>query len=619
MITLAEKAETALRMVREAPVIAYDTESSGLDWKKHHPVGYVITVAKDSIYVPLRHAPGGNLVGCPPLVTTEGDFKAHPFELALEKAFQQRRALGYKTVGHNLLFDMHMSANAGIYLGRECEDTQNNEAMIDEFTRSYSLENCAKSHKVTAKLGDDLYQHMATLFGGKPERDQMGNFWRLAGNDPLGVEYAEGDGISTYELWKSQQRFIQEDELDVIHGVESRLIWTVFKMERRGIKVKAERLEAVKAELHRRLGAAKLALPEGFNVRSGPQVKALMEATGHTDWPTTDLGNPSFTEKWLKKHDAGKAVIAVRKITNLTNSFIAPLEDTHIFKGRVHCQLNQLKGDEFGTISGRFSSSRPNMQQVPKRDKELGSLFRSIFVPDDGMEFVEADYSQCEPRLFAHYSKEPALVDGYNANPPLDMHDVVATSLGVERDPTAKRMNMGILTGMQIPTFAANMGWDKDKATEMFNAWFRTFPGIKQFQDDARDRFAARGYVTTLLKRRCRLEQRRYAYRGTSRVIQGGNADIIKYKILQCDEYIEDEGLDDVIQLLLTVHDSLEWQNLMDEAGRRASAELVRICCDVQTPPFNLRVPFIMDVGRGKDWAEATYGDKNKEFDDEEE
>lgn len=851
MQTLAERAEIALRMVREAPVIAYDVETSGLDWKVNWPVGYVVTVAKDSIYVPLRHAAGGNFIGCLPLVSPTGPFEVHRFELALQEAFLARRALGHLTVGHNLNFDMHFSANADIYLGRNCECTQNNEAMIDEFTKSFSLEACARSHKVTEKLGDDLYRLLAERFGGAPDRKQMEHFWRLPGNEPLAVDYSEGDGVSTYELWASQQKFIADDELGTIHWIESRLIWTIFKMERKGMRVDVSRIEAVRAQIAQQVEEAKMLLPEGFNVRSGPQVKELMDGARHTNYSLTALGNPSFTEKWLKKNPEGRAIVRLRKLSNLDNSFLAPLAERHVYNGRVHCQLNQLKGDEYGTITGRFSSSRPNMQQVPKRDKELGPLYRSIFIPDDGMEFVEADYSQClaagtqimvpggtksiedmavgdwvysydaerrlvlrkvtwagqtgirsliraywkangrtegyidltndhrvrlsmgeyssiedlrrtpkrkgrvwvsvlalrrtiqtargyktpymfstgvhrvkesrfvfeqvngwfpdevhhrdentlnnrpenleglsfkehktkhmawgmerltpdqrvarsriatagllkkhnhalvkfedlpgthpvyditvedthnfianeicvhncEPRLFAHFSEEPALIDGYNANPPLDMHDVVARNFEVERDPTAKRMNMGILTGMQVNTFAAHMGWGKDEAQAQFDAWFRLFPGIRQFQDSATTRFAARGWVKTLLGRRARLESRRYAYRGVSRVIQGNNADIIKYKLLECDEWIEREGLEDIIQLLLTVHDSIAFQNMMTPEGRAAAQEIVRMCCDVQGPPFNLKVPFIMDVGRGPDWGEATYGDKNKEFD----
>lgn len=617
-LTLGEKAEIALRLVREADVIAYDTETSGLDWKRNHPIGYVVSTGDVSVYVPIRHNGGGNLAagGVMALETPEGPFTVHPFEEALAKAFTERRQHDFwTTVGHNLIFDMHFSANAGIYLGRNCEDTQLNEALLDEFSRSYSLDSCAKTHKVTAKLGDELYAHMANMFGGEPDRKQMGNYWRLPGNDDAGMDYAEGDGISTFELRHAQLKDLQEDELSQIHDIESRLIWTIFRMERRGIKIDAERMAQVKTEIATQMASAERMLPPRFNVRSGPQVKVLMEQAGHTDWPTTKLGNPSFNEKWLKSKPKGAAVVRVRKLTNLMNSFITPLEERHVYHGRVHAQLNQLKSDEFGTISGRFSCSNPNLQQVPKRDKELGPLFRSIFIPDDGMEFVEADYSQCEPRLFAHYSKEPALVDGYNQNPPLDMHHVVAEALNVERDPTAKRMNMGILTGMQVYTFAGHMDWSIEQAQEKFSAWFDAFPGIRTLQDQAKTRFKTRGFVKTLLGRRCRLESARYAYRAVSRIIQGGNADVIKYKLLQCDEYIEGEGLDELIQLLMTIHDSIAMQALQGERGRAAVKELVRICCDVQGPPFNLRVPFIMDVGIGPNWAIATYGDKSKEFD----
>lgn len=619
MPTLAERADIALKMVREAPTIAYDVETSGLDWKRNHPVGYVISVAKDSIYVPIRHGGGGNLMsgGTPPLANPEGPFVLHPFETELSKAFLERRSYGHRTVGHNILFDAHFSANAGIYLGRNLEDTQNNEAMLDEYARGYSLDSCAKAHKVTAKLGDDLYRELAERFGCDPSRKSMEHFWRLSGANILGRDYAEGDGVTTYELWQSQQKLIADDEIQFIHDIESRLIWTVFKMERIGIRVDPDRLKWLKEEMYHRVKKAELELPEGFNVRSGPQVKALLENAGHTDWPTTALGNPSFPEKWLKTKAEGRAIVTVRKLSNLSNSFVTPLEERHIWNGRVHCQFNQLKSDEFGTISGRFSSSGPNMQQIPKRDKDLGALFRSLFIPDDGMEFVEADYSQCEPRLFAHYSNEPALIDGYNSDPPLDMHSVVAEALVVERDPTAKRMNMGILTGMQKRTFAGHMGWDLDRASEAFDSWMRAFPGIKDFQDVAKQRMLARGWVKSVLGRRLRMDERRFAYRAVSKIIQGSNADIIKYKMLLCDEFIESNNLEENIQILATVHDSLAWQNTMDKIGRDAAAAMVRICCDVQTPPFDLKVPFIMDVGRGANWSEATYGDKNREFDEE--
>lgn len=610
METMGDKAERTLRIVREAPIIAYDTETTGLDWKVNQPVGYVITADADtSLYIPVRHGGGGNLMDphCGPMSAPDSPTVTHQYERDLAAAFEERRRRGFLTVGHNLKFDMLFSAKHGILLGRDCGDTQLNQAMLNEFTRSYSLDACCRDWGVTEKKGDEVYARLAALFGGAADKKQMEHYWRLPGNDEVGVDYAVGDGISTLELWQAQMAKIDEEEMSVIHRVESQLIWTLFRMEARGIRVDPTRVQAVTDEVKRQLDQARLKLPARFNERSGPQVHSLMKDNGHTDWPTTGKGNPSFPEAWLKKSDLGRAIIDVRKLSNLLNSFVTPLVENHVHEGRVHSALNQLKADDYGTISGRFSSSRPNLQQVPKRDKVLGRLFRSVFLPDDDMVFYEADYSQCEPRLFAHYSQEPRLVEGYRQSPPRDMHAVVADAFQVERDPTAKRMNMGILTGMQARTFAGHMDWSLDEATRQWNAWFAEFPGIRDFQNNAKRVFAHRGYVKTILGRRCRLEDHRFAYKAVSRIIQGSNADILKERMLAADMYLEAEG--DQTHMLMTVHDSLEWQAAPGDLGVQHSAELVRICTDVQSAPFNLRVPFIMDVGFGESWAIATYGE----------
>ena len=610
MITLGEKAEQALRAVREAPLIAYDTEGSGLDVRRCNNVGYVITVDPvNNWYIPVRHGGGANLndPNCGALVTPHDISPQHRFEAELNKAFMVRRERGFVTVGHNMKFDCHMSAKHGVYLGRELRCTQLQEAMLNEFARSFSLDSCARYHGVTAKKGEELYEHLARLFGGKADRKIMGEYWRLAGDDEIGVDYAMGDGITTLELHEDQMLGIAKDEMEFIHKIESRLIWTVFRMEHKGIKADESYIEQLLEGVERDLEAAMQKLPARFNVRSGPQVKKLMEEMGHVDWPTTELGNPSFTEKWLKGHDAGKAIIAVRQFTNLKNSFVMPLKERHIINGRIHTSLHQLKADEFGTISGRFSCSDPNLQAIHKRNKVLGRLFRAIFVADDDMEFNEADYSQCEPRLYAHYSQEPALLNGYNSTPFRDVHDVVAHMLNVERDPTAKRMNMGIFTGMQAKTFASHMGWPLERAAAAHADWFAAFPGIRGFQDGAKKAFRQRGWVKTILGRRCRLDDARFAYRGASRVIQGSNADILKYKMLEADEYIESQG--DQLELLMTVHDSINWQSPKGAEGERQNREMLALCSEVQTDPFNLRVPFVMDVGKGPNWAIATYGE----------
>lgn len=615
-MTLYDDAQSALRAVRDAPIIAFDTETSGVDWKRNVVVGYVITVdINNNWYIPVRHAGGGNLMDNNVAPITEPTVEKHDvhwFERELADAFRERNRRGLITVGHNTKFDMHMAMNHGISLGRTSRCTQISEAMINEHAGSYSLDSCAKRHGVTPKRAEPMYEHLAARFGGKAEPAQMANFWRLSGDDDIANDYAKGDGITTLELWFDQQKVIDEPcqydgrSMRGVHDMEQDLMWTVFKMERRGIKVNQNRLDEVIDILAKRTKEAYSKLPPNFNVRSPRDMKAWLESIGRTDWPLTEKGAPSFAQKWLKSHPDTKPVVDVRELLDLKSKFIDPLIQTHIFNGRVHSSLNQLKADEYGTITGRFSSSNPNMQQVPKRNKDLGRLFRSIFVPDEGKIFYEGDYSQCEPRLFAHYTESPKIMAGYQQEPFVDMHTVLAEELKVERDPTAKRMNMGLLTGMYPPTFASHMNWPIEKAKPIWD-WYRGefFPELAEFHELARKVYKMRGYVKTLLGRFCHLHNPQLAYQAVSRIIQGGNADITKYKLLQADRFIEDSGAD--IELLMTVHDSFEWQASAADTAR--VDEMVRNMADVQTPPFNLKVPFLVEVGSGPNWAIATYGE----------
>ena len=620
MIDLASNAERALRYVREAKALSYDTETSGVDWRVNSPIGYVVgpssadvgtsTVqAEHVVYVPVRHGGGGNLPGGQPMQNPDDPFVQHPFEKELVKAFEDRRRLGLPVVGHNLKFDAHFSANAGILLGRDMVCTQNNAAILDEYARSYSLDNCAQAMGVEAKKGEELYAHMARLFGGTAARSQMANYWRLAGNDPIAYEYAVGDGVTTIQLWEKQVKQIEEEDLQRVYELESQLIWTVFRMERTGIKIDEDRIGQLREATEQRISEMLRDLPIGFNTRSPVQMKKLMEDNGFTDWPTTEKGNPSFTEKWLKKNPVGQKIVTIRQASNLLNSFVNPLAERHMYKGRVHATLNQLKSDDKGTISGRFSCSDPNLQQVPKRNKDLSKPFRRLFVADEGWTFWERDFSQCEPRLFAHYAQDPNLLEGYNSEPFEDMHTMTAKLLDVERDPTAKRMGMGILTGMQRDSLAGHMGCTVSEAEDYIRRFFKAYPTIQTFQNKAKLRLKNRGFVHTLLGRRCRLESARFAYRGTSKIIQGGNADITKYKLLEMDRYCEDNG--DKCRVLMTVHDSYNGQYENSEEGRRQFAEILRIMPEVECEPFNLTVPFVIEGFEGADWAEASFGPEN--------
>lgn len=609
---MEDKIITAINMIRNARVLAVDTETSGLDWKRNYAVGYVFTVGNDSVYLPVRHGGGGNIPcrhGHNHLyenaeVEDASKIPNHSLEIVLADEIAHRTA---KTVGHNLKFDAHFMAQRGIMLGRNLSCTMNNQTLIDEYTPSYSLASLARRYKLPAKKDMELYEYMAGVFNLPNSKNIMANFWRLPGTDTMATDYAEGDGVTTYFLYEAQQKELDAQEVSrLVRDVEDELIWTLVRIERRGMRIDMDYVQELKHRIEERVAAAYAELPANFNVRSMLDVKSFMEASGHTDYPVTEKGNPSFTEKWLKQSDAGKKIIAIRKWSNLMNSFVMPLVDSHVFNGRVHPQVNQNKADDFGTISGRLSCSSPNLQQVPKHNKELAKEFRKAFVADDGYDFYEADYSQCEPRLFAHYSNEPALVEGYSKTPFRDVHTVVAEMFNADRNTVAKRMNMGMFTGMYPPTFAQHMGVSLEEATRLWNQWFAGFPKIRDFQDNARKVFIARGYVKTLLGRHCRMDEKRFAYKATSKIIQGGNADIVKYKMVEVDKWLEGEG--DRTQLLMTIHDSFVWQAPQTPEGEADSKKLTEIMLDVRGAPFNLRVPFAVDCDKGKTWSEASFG-----------
>lgn len=635
-MTLYEQAQEALWIVANDPnPIAYDVETSGLDWKRNSIVGYVITgthtleryegIARplsnqlQSIYIPIRHAGGGNLAdpGVPPLKTAEDEPVEHWFERDLEKAFAARRAKGFEvghTVGHNVQFDALFSWKHGIMLGRNMADTQHQATMLNENQDGFSLDKTAVVFGVTPKLGQAMYNRLSQLFGGAAKKDQMANFWRTAGNDPVVVDYSAGDGITTLEVYWAQLPHIREEKLELIMDIENKLIWTLVRMEHRGWKVANDKFEYVINKVDTLLKEARAKLPYGFEVRSPAAVRALATRVGHTDWPCTAPstrfpgGQPSLNESFLETFEEGKAILRVRRLEKILDSFILPLRDKHMWSGRVHGHLNQLKADEYGTISGRMSASSPNLQQVPARDEELATLIRLLFEADLGMTLYEADYSQQEPRLWAHYSKDPYLNEGYNADPPRDVHTVAAELVGVARK-VAKAINLGLFYLMGKKTFHKHMmkahpGITRAETDKLHDAWYSNFTFIKKFQNEATSVFKNRGWVRTILGRRARSNGDGRAYVAPNRIIQGGSADITKWALLQIDMRLEAEG--DTSHLLMTVHDSIIWQS--PEGDTETPKWIVAIMVNLNGPPFNLTVPFTVDLTSGKNWAEVKFG-----------
>lgn len=593
----APNPEKFLRIFKETAEPGYDVETNGLDWKRGFVCGYSVSDGTDKEYIPVRHGGGHNID------------QVDAFEADLAKAAKEHKG---RIVGHNIKFDMHFSQNHGVFLGNKVADTMTMACLLDENRRGFSLKVVAKQYSdIEQKNDQELYSHLGQLFSCKPTRDSMGHFWRTAGNDPIALDYAEQDTVVTKQLWEKQKKQLYAENLDTVRDLENELTYVLQKMERRGIGVCPIERAAVVEKINDMFISAYIKIPVNeidltpINTRSGKELKDYFEMCDITDWPTTELGNPSFNKSFLALSQQGRDILNVRKLSHLRSSFLDVL-DQHVYKDRIHTTFNQARGETHGTRGGRLSSSNPNKQQVPKRDKELGRIYRRMFKARPGYSIIEFDYSQAEPRLYTHYSSEPALLKGYTSNPIIDMHGVASQYMNTTRD-IAKNLNLGIMYTMGPKKLAIQLGISYSEAMAIFKRWHATFPLVSQFTKKAEAVAQQRGYVRTILGRRRRFPNTDFCYRAANSIVQGGSADIMKWKIVQVDRYLEGNGLEEHCQMLLTIHDSLVFEISNDHLY--ILENIREILEDVQVAPFNLILPFKVDKGIGADWSTATYGE----------
>jgi DNA polymerase I-like protein with 3'-5' exonuclease and polymerase domains len=236
---------------------------------------------------------------------------------------------------------------------------------------------------------------------------------------------------------------------------------------------------------------------------------------------TAKSGEPSFTKNFLSNHEHPiiKKIAEARRINKVNTTFIDTILK-HEHKGRIHAEINQIRSDDGGTVTGRFSYTNPNLQQIPARDPDTGPLIRSLFIPEEGCKWGCFDYSQQEPRLVAHYalryglSSVNTIADSYDSDPSTDFHRIVAEMAEIPRS-QAKVINLGLFYGMGKAKLQAELGVSKFKAEELFDKYHTKVPFVKQLMNEVMKAAANKGQIKTLLNRKCRFPKYEPILRGS--------------------------------------------------------------------------------------------------------
>ena len=560
--------------------------------------GIAVAVDGWSAYYPVGHEGGGNM-----------DKK---------KVFNYfRKVLKSDAIKifHNAMYDVSWLRAEGIEIKGLVVDTMIATALVDENRRRYDLNSCSREYIGKGKDEAALY-NAAKDWGVDPKAEMYKLPAMYVG------AYAEKDAEITLELWKYLKQEIINQDLKSIFDLETQLFPCLVDMRFLGVRVDIPKAHKLKktliAEEKECLLEVKKETGVDAQIWAARSIAQVFEKLSLPFDRTEKTNSPSFTKNFLQNHPHPlvKRIARAREINKAHTTFIDTILK-HSFKGRIHAEINQLRGDNGGTVTGRFSYSNPNLQQIPARNKELGPRIRSLFIPEEGHTWGCFDYSQQEPRLVVHYA---TLQNLYGVDEVLeayrdgdaDFHDIVADMAEIPRS-QAKTINLGLFYGMGKNKLQAELGVSKDKAIELFKKYHSQVPFVKQLMDAVMKRAQDSGRSRTLLGRVCRFHlwepaqfgihkaltheealrehgpgiKRAYTYKALNRLIQGSAADMTKKAMLE----LYNEGITPHIQ----VHDELDISVESD-----IKADKIK---QIMESAVTLEVPNKIDYECGTNWG----------------
>jgi len=593
---LSGHAEIAIDLETRDPNLI--TMGSGSVRRDGEVVGIAVAVEGWTGYFPIAHEGGGNMDRALVL-----DWFEEVLHTTSTKIF------------HNAMYDVSWIRSMGFHINGGIIDTMIAASLIDENRFSYTLDSIGKDY-IGMRKNEKLLQDAAKDFGVNPKAEM----WRLPA--PFVGEYAEKDAEITLKLWHALQHEISKQDLWDIFNLETNLFPCLVDMKFKGVRVDVEKATAVKKQL---ITTEKKLLQDikkitGFDIEiwAAASIATAFDKL-KIPYDRTDKGAPSFTKNFLATHPAElpKLINEAREINKANTTFIDTILK-HEHNGRIHAEINQIRSDQGGTVTGRFSYANPNLQQLPARHKHLGPLIRSLFIPEEKCIWGCFDYSQQEPRILVHFASlmklegTGTIVDAYKDGS-ADFHQMIADMAGIERK-QAKTINLGIMYGMGKNKLMAELGLLKDAAEKLLKTYHQRAPFVKMLSEAVSRRADDSGKIRTIGGRLCHFDlwephgfgikkplkhadalrehgpgiKRAFTYKALNKLIQGSAADMTKQSMLA----LYQEGVIPHVQ----IHDELDISiSTMEDADKIIT---------IMEEAVELQVPNKVDFEKGDSWGD---------------
>ena len=516
---------------------------------------------------------------------------------------------------HNAMYDVSWIRASGLHIVGKIVDTMIAGSLVNENRLRYNLDSLAKEYVGMGK-NEKLLFEAAKEWGVNPKKEM----WRLPAMH-VG-EYAEQDAVATLKLWERMQQELTTQDLWDIFNVETDLFPCLVDMKFKGVRVDLEKAHKIKKDLvkEEKQYLKKIKDDTGLDVEiwAAASIAKVFDKL-KLPYDRTATGAPSFTKNFLSQHpnEIAQAIAQSREINKAHTTFIDTILE-HEHNGRIHADINQIRSDDGGTVTGRFSYSNPNLQQIPARSKKIGPLIRSLFLPEEHCVWGAFDYSQQEPRLVVHYAALSQLqgvsriVDEYNEGD-ADFHQAVAEMADIDRK-DAKTINLGLMYGMGKNKLMAELGLLVEQAEKLLKQYHERAPFVKQLIDAVSRRAQERGRIRTIGGRICHFDlwepasfgihkplnhadalaehgpgiKRAFTYKALNRLIQGSAADMTKISMVQ----LYKEGIVPHIQ----IHDELDVSVENPEQAEKI--------IEIMEQAVKLQVPNKVDYEKGNNWGE---------------